>query len=37
LLHGPAEAPIPLPEPSSLRAALPAGVSLAVDPDPLAL
>jgi len=37
LLHGPAETPIPLPEAASLRAALPAGVTLAVDPDPLAL
>ena len=37
LLHGPAGAAIPLPDGASLRAALPAGVSLAIDPDPLEL
>ena len=37
LLHGPPEAPIPLPPELDLRAALPQGITLAVDPDPLAL
>jgi primosomal protein N' (replication factor Y) len=37
LLHGPAAAPIPLPDDSALRVGLPSGIALAVDPDPLAL
>jgi len=37
LLHGPAGSPIPLPAGTELRAALPKGVSLAIDPDPLEL
>jgi primosomal protein N' (replication factor Y) len=37
LLHGPAGSPIPLPAGTALRAALPKGVSLAIDPDPLEL
>jgi primosomal protein N' (replication factor Y) len=37
LLHGPAAAAIPLPPEPDLRSALPAGVTLAVDPDPLEL
>ncbi|MEB3173078.1 MAG: primosomal protein N' [Cyanobacteriota bacterium] len=37
LLHGPAGSAIPLPAEAALRQALPAGVSLAIDPDPLAL
>ena len=37
LLHGPAGGAIPLPAEAELRGNLPAGVSLAIDPDPLAL
>ena len=44
LLHGPARdrsqatgSPLPLPAEAELRAMLPRGVSLAIDPDPLAL
>ena len=37
LLHGPAEAAIPLPPEAELRRGLPEGVGLAIDPDPLAL
>jgi primosomal protein N' (replication factor Y) len=37
LLHGPAGKPLPLPTESLLREALPAGVGLAIDPDPLSL
>jgi len=37
LLHGPADVAIPLPAEAELRGSLPAGVSLAIDPDPLAL
>ena len=37
LLHGPATAAIPLPPEADLRSALPVGVTLAVDPDPLEL
>jgi primosomal protein N' (replication factor Y) len=37
LLHGPAGSAIPLPADAELRQGLPAGVSLAIDPDPLAL
>ncbi|MFM1812571.1 MAG: hypothetical protein RLZZ336_1509 [Cyanobacteriota bacterium] len=37
LLHGPAGSQIPLPLETELRACLPAGVGLAIDPDPLAL
>lgn len=37
LLHGPADSPVPLPAEAVLREALPAGVGLAIDPDPLAL
>jgi primosomal protein N' (replication factor Y) len=37
LLHGPAGSPLPLPEGASLRDALPSGVSLTIDPDPLEL
>ncbi|MBM5800341.1 MAG: primosomal protein N', partial [Cyanobacteria bacterium K_DeepCast_35m_m2_023] len=37
LLHGPPDTPIPLPVDAELRLGLPAGVGLAVDPDPLAL
>jgi primosomal protein N' (replication factor Y) len=37
LLHGPAGQPLPLPTESLLREALPAGVGLAIDPDPLSL
>ena len=37
LLHGPAATPLPLPPEASLRQALPAGVTLAIDPDPLEL
>jgi primosomal protein N' (replication factor Y) len=37
LLHGPADSPIPLPQEVELRSCLPAGVGLAIDPDPLAL
>ncbi len=37
LLHGPAATVIPLPEDAQLRLGLPAGITLAVDPDPLTL
>ncbi|MEB3348455.1 MAG: primosomal protein N' [Cyanobacteriota bacterium] len=37
LLHGPADSPLPLPPDDALRALLPAGVTLAIDPDPLEL
>jgi primosomal protein N' (replication factor Y) len=37
LLHGPAGASLPLPSEAELRAGLPAGVTLAIDPDPLML
>ena len=37
LLHGPREAPLPLPPEADLRRALPAGVGLTIDPDPLQL
>jgi primosomal protein N' (replication factor Y) len=37
LLHGPAASPLPLPAAASLRDALPGGVSLTIDPDPLEL
>ena len=37
LLHGPAGQPLPLPTESLLREGLPAGVGLAIDPDPLSL
>jgi primosomal protein N' (replication factor Y) len=37
LLHGPAAQPLPLPTESLLREGLPAGVGLAIDPDPLCL
>jgi primosomal protein N' (replication factor Y) len=37
LLHGPAGTPLPLPPAASLREALPGGVSLTIDPDPLEL
>ena len=37
LLHGPAGSPLPLPTGASLREALPNGVSLTIDPDPLEL
>jgi primosomal protein N' (replication factor Y) len=37
LLHGPPVADLPLPPEASLREALPAGVSLTIDPDPLTL
>jgi primosomal protein N' (replication factor Y) len=37
LLHGPADSPLPLPAEAVLRQGLPAGVGLAIDPDPLAL
>ena len=37
LLHGPAGSPLPLPGGEVLRGALPRGVSLTIDPDPLEL
>ncbi len=37
LLHGAADTPLPLPAEAQLREALPAGVGLAIDPDPLEL
>jgi primosomal protein N' (replication factor Y) len=37
LLHGPAGSPLPLPPAANLRDALPGGVSLTIDPDPLEL
>jgi primosomal protein N' (replication factor Y) len=37
LLHGPTEAPLPLPAEAVLRESLPRGVSLTIDPDPLHL
>jgi len=37
LLHGPAGQPLPLPSEAVLRQGLPAGVGLAIDPDPLTL
>ena len=37
LLHGPANTPLPLPPEVELRRGLPAGVGLAIDPDPLEL
>ncbi len=37
LLHGPADRPVPLPSEAMLRQGLPAGVGLAIDPDPLSL
>ncbi|MFM9109455.1 MAG: primosomal protein N', partial [Prochlorococcaceae cyanobacterium] len=35
LLHGPAGSPLPLPPEDQLRAMLPAGLALTLDPDPL--
>jgi primosomal protein N' (replication factor Y) len=37
LLHGPAGAALPLPSEAEVRQALPCGVGLAIDPDPLSL
>ncbi|MFM8526286.1 MAG: primosomal protein N' [Cyanobacteriota bacterium] len=37
LLHGPRDSPLPLPPEAELRRALPAGVGLTIDPDPLQL
>ena len=37
LLHGPCDSPLPLPAEAELREALPAGVGLTIDPDPLQL
>jgi primosomal protein N' (replication factor Y) len=37
LLHGPAGTAVPLPPAADLQGALPKGVSLAIDPDPLEL
>ena len=37
LLHGPKESPLPLPLGSDLWNALPKGVNMAVDPDPMQL
>ncbi|WP_225867514.1 primosomal protein N' [Cyanobium sp. NIES-981] len=37
LLHGPAHSGLPLPPEAELRQVLPAGVGLAIDPDPLSL
>ena len=37
LLHGPAGAPLPLPAEAELRRALPSGMGLTIDPDPLML
>jgi primosomal protein N' (replication factor Y) len=37
LLHGPAGSALPLPSGADLQGALPNGVSLAIDPDPLEL
>jgi primosomal protein N' (replication factor Y) len=37
LLHGPEEAPLPLPPEADLRGTLAKGVSLTIDPDPLHL
>ncbi len=37
LLHGPGNSPLPLPPEAELRRALPAGVGLTIDPDPLQL
>jgi primosomal protein N' (replication factor Y) len=37
LLHGPAGSTLPLPSGADLQGALPKGVSLAIDPDPLEL
>ena len=37
LLHGPAGQPLPLPPEAQLREGLPAGLGLAIDPDPLEL
>ena len=37
LLHGPEDAPLPLPEGDELWKGLPSGIVLAVDPDPLTL
>jgi len=37
LLHGPAGTAVPLPLGADLQGALPKGVSLAIDPDPLEL
>jgi primosomal protein N' (replication factor Y) len=37
LLHGPAGSALPLPSGTDLQGALPKGVSLAIDPDPLEL
>ena len=37
LLHGPGDAALPLPPEADLRQALPAGVGLTIDPDPLQL
>jgi primosomal protein N' (replication factor Y) len=37
LLHGPAGSALPLPSGADLQGALPKGVSLAIDPDPLEL
>ena len=37
LLHGPADAALPIPQEAELRSGLPRDVSLAIDPDPLEL
>ena len=37
LLHGPPGTALPVPLEADLRSGLPAGVGLAIDPDPLAL
>ena len=37
LLHGPCDAALPLPPEADLRQALPAGVGLTIDPDPVQL
>ena len=37
LLHGPAGQALPLPSEAQLRQGLPAGVGLAIDPDPISL
>ena len=37
LLHGPTDAPLPLPSEAALRQGLPAGVGLTIDPDPTSL
>ncbi|MCP9810174.1 primosomal protein N' [Cyanobium sp. HWJ4-Hawea] len=37
LLHGPADSILPLPPEAELRQGLPAGIGLAIDPDPITL